>query len=185
MQEPGKSVLIKARAVRRSGPVARRICTARWSAAVCCCLIGTWAGCHRPGEIVVDLTGRPPRFTLAGDRGGRWMGPRVTEFAIASARDELMWQLASVDDSGVAAEEFAVVYGQIPPGFRQVFPAENKAPRSLAPRTNYYAACGDSRQVYRIVFALPDAGPWPATAPAGFGSKPAGPARDPASRPSG
>jgi hypothetical protein len=79
----------------------------------------------------------------------------VTEFAIGSKEDDLLWQLQAADDFGQLARSLAFVYGQVPSGWSQTFPAEGAKPKLLVPGRSYYVGAGGPEYVYRVVFALP------------------------------
>lgn len=121
------------------------------------CLAGVvFTGCNDPGTIDLDFTGQPVRFFIhhrGWPRPFHW--PRVTEFAIASEEDGAIWQLRSEDSEGQPARELAIIYGRLPPGFVQEFPAGSTAPVPLQRGRTYYVAAGGPRAVYRMVFALP------------------------------
>ncbi len=117
----------------------------------------TAVGCGRPQAIDVDDSSIPYRFIIE-HRGWpapfKW--PRVTEFAIGSDADELLWQLESVDPAGEPARRLAFIYGRVPPGFSQVHPKDSVPPKALEPGRSYYVGAtgpGDDA-VYRMVFAL-------------------------------
>jgi len=125
------------------------------------CLAG---GCGRIQIMEVDLSGRQPRF-LVNHRG--WPRPfripGVTEFAIGGEDDDsVWWHVKSVAPEGEPADDLAFVYGQVPPGFRQVYPKDDAAPQPLEPGRNYLVAAGGRHHLYRVVFALPVAVSQPA-----------------------
>ncbi|HVP11924.1 MAG TPA: hypothetical protein VMV94_12150 [Phycisphaerae bacterium] len=125
---------------------------------VCLCLLLSLivAGCGRPETVEVDLSSSPARFIVdhAGWPRPFWW-PRVTEFAIGSEEDDLLWQLQATSDRGELAHKLAFVYGQVPPGFAQVFPAVGTAPKPLIPGRSYFVGAVGPKAVYRAVFALP------------------------------
>jgi len=117
----------------------------------------TFSGCsNQEGTIDVDLSVSPPRFIIEHQGWPRpFWWPRVTEFAIGSNEDDLLWQLQAADDFGELACGLAFVYGQVPAGWQQVFPAEGARPKPLAAGRSYYVGAGGPKSVYRVVFALP------------------------------
>ena len=113
-------------------------------------------GCGEPGAIAVDLSSTPVRLIINHQGWPRpFWWPRVTEFAIANDRDELVWQLASTDPAGLPAHQLAFVYGRVSPGFHQLFPVDAAPPPPLRPGRSYYVAAGGPRSLYRMVFSLP------------------------------
>jgi len=113
-------------------------------------------GCGRPGVVDVDLTTAPVRFIV--DHHGwpkPFWWPRVTEFAIGSDKDELLWHMEASSSAGEPANRLAFVYGQVPPGFRQLVPAGDTPPQPLKTGQTYYVAAVGPRAVYRMVFSLP------------------------------
>ena len=74
---------------------------------------------------------------------------------MGSEEDDLLWQLRATDDRGQLAHKLAFVYGEIPPGFEQVFPAVGRSPRPLTAGRSYYVGAAGPKAVYRSVFALP------------------------------
>lgn len=124
----------------------------------CCALVCLAAsGCSDPeGTVDVDLSVMPPRFILDHQGWPRpFWWPRVTEFAIGSKEDDLLWQLQAADDFGQLARNLAFVYGQVPSDWSQTFPAEGAKPKPLVPGRSYYVGAGGPEYVYRVVFALP------------------------------
>lgn len=117
----------------------------------------TVAACNQPQQIQVDLSADRPRFIVDHHGWPRpFKIPRVTEFAIGTEDDsQVNWHLKSSLPSGEPADNLAFVYGQVPPGFYQVVPKEDEAPKPLEPGHNYLVAAGGDEQVYRIVLALP------------------------------
>lgn len=119
-------------------------------------LLAAFSGCGRPETIEVDLTTLPVRFIVDHQGWPRpFWWPRVTEFAVASEEDGLLWQVESAEGEGEPADRLAFVYGQPPPGFRQVHPAEGAAPQTLMSGRSYFVAATGPKNVYRVVFALP------------------------------
>jgi len=113
------------------------------------------AGCQRPQGIDVDLTASPPRFVVDHHGWPRpFWAPRVREFAIAS-EDAPLWQLESVGERGEAARELIFAYGDVPTGFRQIFPEGNEKPALLKRGRTYFVAAGGKKTLYRMVFSLP------------------------------
>lgn len=113
-------------------------------------------GCGRPGVVDIDLTTSPVRFIV--DHHGwpkPFWWPRVTEFAIGSDKDELLWHLETSRSTGEPADRLAFIYGQVPPGFRQLVPAGDAPPQPLKTGRTYYVAAVGPRAVYRMVFSLP------------------------------
>jgi hypothetical protein len=100
--------------------------------------------CH-PARFIVDHKGWPRPF---------WW-PRVTEFAIADSKEELVWHLKSAAPGGELARQLAFIYGRVPPGFEQLFPEKNKAPSPLQRDRTYYVAAAGPSAVYRLIFTLP------------------------------
>jgi hypothetical protein len=126
--------------------------------AACTFLLLSWAatGCGRAETVEVDLSSTPVRFVIDHSGWPRpFWWPRVTEFAIGSEEDDLLWQLQATDASGKLAHKLAFVYGEVPPGFTQVFPAVGKAAKSLIAGRSYYVGATGPNAVYRAVFALP------------------------------
>jgi hypothetical protein len=127
-------------------------------AAVAVYILLTFAvtGCGRPEAIEVDLSSMPVRFVIDHSGWPRpFWWPRVTEFAMGSEEDDLLWQLEATDSRGELAHKLAFVYGEVPPGFAQVFPAVGRCPRPLTPGRSYYVGAAGPKAVYRSVFALP------------------------------
>lgn len=115
------------------------------------------AGCSSPeGTVDVDLSAAPPRFIVDHQGWPRpFWWPRVNEFAIGSEKDDLLWHLQSTDGFGELARSLAFVYGQVPPGWVQVFPAEGVRPKPFVAGRSYYVGAVGPEAVYRLVFALP------------------------------
>ena len=112
-------------------------------------------GCG-PETVDVDLSCRPVRFIIDHQGWPRpFWWPRVTEFAIADSKDELVWHLRSSDPGGELARQLAIIYGRVPPGFEQVFPQKGNGPVPLQRDRNYYVAAAGPSAVYRMVFSLP------------------------------
>ncbi len=107
-------------------------------------------------EIGVDLTADHPRFFFHHPTWG-WpvLWPKVSELAVASDEDGLLWKLEATDPGGVAAQELAIVYGEAPDGFFQVEPQNNTRPRHLTRGRVYYVGATGPGAVFRAVFALP------------------------------
>ncbi len=115
-----------------------------------------YSGCNQPGTIEVDTTTRPVRFIVDHQGWPRpFWRPRVTEFAVASEEDGLLWQLESVRSEGEPADQLAFIYGKPPPGFRQLHPHEAAAPKRFVGGRSYFVAATGPNEVYRVVFALP------------------------------
>jgi hypothetical protein len=118
----------------------------------------SWAavGCSRPETVEVDLSATPARFVIdhAGWPRPFWW-PRVTEFAIGSEEDDLLWQVQATSAEGELAHKLAFVYGEVPPAFMQVSPPPGKAPKPLIGGRAYYVGAIGPKAVYRAVFALP------------------------------
>ena len=81
--------------------------------------------------------------------------PRVTEFAVASEEDGVLWQLESIGSEGEPADSLAFIYGSPPQGFRQLDPVQGTAPKSLVSNRSYFVAATGPNAVYRVAFALP------------------------------
>ena len=115
----------------------------------------TVSGCQKPQAVDVDLSTKPARFLINHHGWPRpfWV-PRVTEFAIATEQESI-WQLESTSERGTSARELAIVYGEVPDGFRQVFPEDNDKPKELQQHLTYFVAAGGKKALYRIVFSLP------------------------------
>ncbi len=115
------------------------------------------AGCSSPeGTIDVDLSSVPPRFIVDHKHWPRpFWWPRVNEFAIGSEKDDLLWHLHSADGLGDSARSLAFVYGQVPSGWVQAFPADGVRPKALVAGRSYYVGAVGPKAVYRVVFALP------------------------------
>ncbi|MEK6644888.1 MAG: hypothetical protein AABZ08_13375 [Planctomycetota bacterium] len=112
-------------------------------------------GCAQPQAVIIDYSTVPMRFVIDHQGWPRpFKTPRVTEFAIANDQDELVWQLAATD-GGADARGFAIVYGEPPRGFEQVFPEKSERPKPLVRGRTYFMAAGGKSAVYRMVFALP------------------------------
>lgn len=124
--------------------------------AIACCSLGPISGCSVEGPIEVDCTSHPVRF-IVNHRGWPrpFWSPRINEFAIASEADGPVWQLQADDSLGVPARQLAFVYGQIPPGFIQIFPDNAARPKALKPARNYFVAAGGPKAVFKMVFAVP------------------------------
>ena len=113
-------------------------------------------GCIEPEPVQIDLTSRPIRFIIDHEGWPRpFWWPRVTEFAIASEEDGPVWELHSEAPKGVLARNLGIVYGEVPPGFYQTFPDQNKHPVQLGMGRTYYVAAGGPKALYRLAFALP------------------------------
>lgn len=113
-------------------------------------------GCQKPQAVLIDYSTAPMRFVIDHQGWPRpFKSPRVTEFAIANDQDELVWQLAATEGGGAEARGFAIVYGEPPRGFEQVFPEKGERPRPLIRGRTYFVAAGGGSNVYRMVFALP------------------------------
>ncbi len=114
------------------------------------------AGCSGDGVIEVDFSSQQVRFIIdhrGWPRPFSW--PRVNDFGIASEEDGPIWQLQTETLSGQPARQLAIIYGEVPRGFSQVFPSDNAAPKPLERGRNYFVAAGGPKQVYKAVFALP------------------------------
>ncbi|MBN2561885.1 MAG: hypothetical protein JXQ75_13240 [Phycisphaerae bacterium] len=110
-------------------------------------------GCG-PEPVQVDLSSTPIRFVIDHKGWPRpFWWPRVTEFAIADGQNDLIWQLESSNPDGELAHRLAFVYGRVPPGFCQVFPASDAVPASLERGQTYYVAAGGPRALYRMAFS--------------------------------
>ncbi|MFQ5412539.1 MAG: hypothetical protein ACE5EC_09570 [Phycisphaerae bacterium] len=112
------------------------------------------SGCSTP-NIQVDLSSDRPRFIIHHPTWGwpfRW--PRVDGFAIASGTEH-HWELKAVEPSGAPARDLAIVYGEVPNGFYQVFPEKNAKPRSLRAGEIYWVGATGSDTTYHATFALP------------------------------
>lgn len=80
----------------------------------------------------------------------------MTEFAVGTAEsDEPLWHLKSSTPGGNPADELAIVYGRVPPGFDQIFPPDDGDPKPLESGPNYRVAAVGGDHLYRVVFALP------------------------------
>lgn len=118
-------------------------------------LFAAICGCQRPQIVDVDLSAAPPRFILNHQGWPRpFWAPRVTEFAIATDSEPL-WQLEATGTRGAPAREWAIPYGEVPEGFRQVFPEGNEKPKPFRQGRTYFVAAGGRSTVYRMVFSLP------------------------------
>lgn len=138
-----------------SGPSARG-CSMHMRFLPILVLLAAFSGCGRPETIEVDLTTLPVRFIVDHQGWPRpFWWPRVTEFAVASEEDGLLWQVESSKGEGELADRLAFIYGQPPPGYRQVHPVEGTAPKSLISGRSYFVAATGPKDVYRVVFALP------------------------------
>ncbi len=107
-------------------------------------------------EIGVDLTADHPRFVFHHPTWGwpfRW--PKVSELAVASDEDGLLWKLEATNPAGQAAQELVIVYGEAPDGFSQVEPQGNARPKMLTRGRVYYVGATGPGAVFRAVFALP------------------------------
>jgi hypothetical protein len=127
-----------------------------------CGWLGLFAcGCRsseiQSGTIEVDLSAAQVRFII-DDRYG-WQGlfrrPKVTNLAIASQEDELLWELRAVAAAGEPTDRLAFVYGQVPPDFEQVFPKGGASPKPLVAGRSYFVGVTGPREAYRVAFALP------------------------------
>jgi len=124
-------------------------------AAVAAGVLAMSGGCG-PEPIDVDMSSSPVRFFIDHRGWPRpFWWPRVTEFAIADDRDELVWHLQADDETGRLAHKLAFIYGREPPGFHQVFPLEGAPPPPLVRGRTYFIAAGGPRAVYRMAFSLP------------------------------
>lgn len=113
-------------------------------------------GCGGPGTIDTDTTSTPVRFIVNHHGWPRpFWWPRVTEFAVGSEEDDLVWHLQATDSLGALTHNLAFVYGEAPPGFQQVYPPAGVMPKPLAPGRSYYVGATGPNAVYRVVFALP------------------------------
>lgn len=141
-------------------------------------------GCAVEGPIQVDSTAEPVRF-IVDHRGWPrpFWSPRITEFAIASEADGPIWQLESADAIGVPAKQLAFLYGEVPPGFVQLFPEQARRPIRLKPSRNYFVAAGGPKAVFKMVFAVPVDGYTPVLPDVGNVGATSAPA-EPSSQPS-
>lgn len=135
-------------------PVGRPVAQVFCALVVVCVFQG---GCSDPTRIKVDVSAEKPRFLIHHPTWGwpfRWH--RIDEFVLASDEDGVVWQLRSADAVGVQTRELAIVFGEVPMGFAQVFPAQELSPEKLkAGRTYYVGATGPKDERYKAVFALP------------------------------
>ena len=119
-------------------------------------IVAFGVGCERPQSVLVDYSTPPMKFVINHQGWPRpFRCPRVTEFAIASDQDEEIWHVVSNDGDGAEARDLSIVYGDVPGGFRQVFPEKGEGPPPLRPGRIYYIAAAGSTTVYRMVFSLP------------------------------
>jgi len=117
--------------------------------------LATICGCQEPQSIDVDISSNPLRFIIDHRGWPRpFWAPSVKEFAIAT-EEEAVWQLEATGSRGEAARELAIVYGEAPAGFRQVFPEKAEKPKPLQRGRMYFVAAGGRSTVYRMVFSLP------------------------------
>jgi hypothetical protein len=115
------------------------------------------AGCSGEGTIEVDLTEIPPRFIVDHHGWPRpFWWPRVTEFAIGSEKDDLLWHVQAVSSRGELTHRLAFVYGRVPPGFTQLYPENGVPPKPLKTGRSYYVGATGPKAAYRVVFALPE-----------------------------
>ncbi|MFQ5429664.1 MAG: hypothetical protein ACE5E1_05065 [Phycisphaerae bacterium] len=113
-------------------------------------------GCSGDYTIRVDLAEKRPRFIMHAPTWGRpFRGPKVSAFAIASNEDGELWELRSTDPGGEPARRLTFVYGEVPPGFFQVFPADDARPKPLRPGRTYFVGATGPASTFRAVFALP------------------------------
>ncbi|MCG8404311.1 MAG: hypothetical protein MI923_03840 [Phycisphaerales bacterium] len=124
--------------------------------AVLAFLVTGLSGCADPTAIDVDLSADKPRFTIDhADWGWPFRWRRVSDFALASEEEGLLWEIRSTDPDGCSARQLAIVYGDVPAGFYQVAPEENARPARLRSGRTYYVGATGTSSVYRAVFALP------------------------------
>jgi hypothetical protein len=129
-------------------------------------------GCRDPETIQLDFTSHPVRFIIDHRGWPRpFWWPRLTEFAIATEEDGAIWQLQAPVDDGPLARNFVITYGEVPPGFMQVFPEKQDPPAPLRTGRRYFVAAAGPASVYRMVFSMPigprdllSGGPPPASA---------------------
>ena len=67
----------------------------------------------------------------------------------------MVWECKTADPTGVPARQLAIIYGETPAGFLQVFPKKPARPAPLHPGRTYFMGATGSEIDYRAVFALP------------------------------
>ena len=122
-------------------------------------LIAATAACNQPQKISVDLSGPEPRFIIDHQGWPRpFWTPGVREFAVGTSEpSEPLWELRATTLRGRPADELAIVYGDVPIGFEQVYPPGGASPRPMVVGMNYLVAAAAGHHLYRLVVGVPPA----------------------------
>lgn len=144
------------RAIRQTKPLLRLCITCIAAVLSAGGIFFPLSGCAVEGPIEVDSTTEPVRFIINHRGWPRpFWSPDITEFAIASEEEGPIWQLEAATGQGVKARQLAILFGRVPSGFVQTFPAQAEKPRRLKPGRNYFVAAGGPKAVFKVVFAVP------------------------------